>query len=172
MAKKVIIKTEIEPDRLKQWSTFNINNGIGSNGIFNVYPGPTANCQICSMAGFASIFGYIDPMARERATQPVYIPTRKGSKKMKINDKWYNEDGTAKIQYDKNAFMKIVQAGIRNGGANKAQMLIDVRYNKNYIDFIDKELEKDIVFKQPYTSTNGSKMVMYLIRTNSILRYK
>lgn len=170
---KVKINTEIPKDRLESLCKFTINNGVGNNGIFTVYGSPTANCQICSIASFVNIFGHLDPNAKDRYNQPTYIPTRKGSKKLKLNSDWYNEDGSAKINYDTNAFMKIMQAAIlKGGGGGKFQMLIDIRNVKPYIDFIDKTLEKDIVFKQPYKSTNGSNMVMYLIRTQSIRNYK
>lgn len=48
--------------------------------------------------------------------------------------------------------------------ANKAQMLIDI--NQSYIPRLEAIFKpEDIVFKQSYTSTNGSNMIIYLIKT-------
>lgn len=165
-------KKDISKAVVDSMSTFRSNGaGAHSNGSFLVYPSPTSNCQIFSIAGFANVFQNIERNRTELNNQNVMIPTRKGSTKLKFNEKYYYKDNSPKIEYCKDSFMKILR-GACGAGGNKAQMLIDIKDVQCYTNFIDETFANDIVFKQSYRSTNTSKMVIYLIRTKSIMYYK
>ena len=48
---------------------------------------------------------------------------------------------------------------------SKTQLIVDVKkeYAKNFLDLF---LPEDLIFKQDYTNSTGSKMVMILVKTN------
>lgn len=74
-----------------------------------------------------------------------------------ILDPWNNYSKEDKLQYLKEI----------NKKAKKPQLICDI-YERLSTELEKLFTEEDIVFKQPYKSTNGSKMVMYLIKTQSL----
>lgn len=61
-------------------------------------------------------------------------------------------------------FIKIIES-LHDQGYISHQLIVDVHNSESYTKKLDAF---DIVFKNPYTSTNGSEMIMYLLRLRDI----
>jgi len=61
-------------------------------------------------------------------------------------------------------FIQIIES-LHDQGYISHQLIVDVHNESHYIKILDTF---DNVFKTPYTSTNGSEMIMYLLRLRDI----
>lgn len=156
---------DIKPEHIANLSTpKTFEGGHNYAGTFYTYTAPTGNCQIFSIAQFNSLLVNL-ATNRHNTSKGRLLPDKT------LNTKYYNDDNSFKYNICKKSLFKVLHKVVYNTG-NKAIMLLDINDLKSYISAIDEIFKDQIITKQPYNSTNGSKMVLYLIKTETIRNYK
>lgn len=158
----MIEETPISESRIKTLCTFTgqNNNTMYSNGTIYIYNCPTQNCQINSVGAFNSLLSnlVLNPSIQ---SQPQTL------KDGTLNTEYYYDDKSAKVKYCTKSFFKIMKAAT-SLAINRHMFLLDLNNYKKHTVFIDEAFKDNIVLKQEYTSTNGSKMILYLVKTQFI----
>lgn len=165
------METQISKTRLDQLCLFKSSgNDIYSNGSSYVNIRPTGNCQLFLVSLFSTLLNSLVLNGDEFIRHQLYIPNKKKSGAVKRNIEYYYSDFSKKYTYDEEAFTKIMRS-ISTNITNKPLMLIDIKNLQQYTKFINTYFKGYIVSKQPYKSSNGSNMCIYILNMGAVIKH-